>query len=287
MVELIDRYFALHLSLPPAEATRLHQDYYKNYGLAIEGLVRHHQIDPLEYNARVDDALPLDSIIRPREDQKRLLRAIDRSRVRPWLLTNAYINHGRRVVRLLEIEELFEGITFCDYASVPFVCKPARGMYEKAMREAGICKHEDCYFVGMSPATPMSPCANGPAADTGSLSPPSQMTLLSTARRRRHSAGTQPILSKRARSCPGRRLPDTRFGTLWSCAGYLLSCSHRPAKQMSGRDRRIILLSSPMRYMASANRRVLSVWARPQGSDPAEARLDIHGQDEVMQMPRQ
>lgn len=148
MANLIDQYFAKHLSLPWDDAVRLHREYYQSYGLAIEGLVRHHQIDPLEYNAQVDDALPLEGIIFPREELKLLLRDIDRSRVRLWLFTNAYINHGRRVVRLLEVEDMFDGITYCDYAQTPLVCKPHKDMFEKAMREAGVEDVKDCYFVG-------------------------------------------------------------------------------------------------------------------------------------------
>ncbi|KAK4033312.1 Haloacid dehalogenase-like hydrolase-domain-containing protein [Parachaetomium inaequale] len=147
MADLIDRYFVTHLSLPWDDAVRLHKEYYQNYGLAIEGLVRHHQIDPLEYNAKVDDALPLDDVIKPRPELKKLLADIDRSKVRLWLFTNAYVNHARRVIRLLEIEEFFEGITYCDYADVPLTCKPHPDMYAKAMREAGVEKHEDCFFV--------------------------------------------------------------------------------------------------------------------------------------------
>lgn len=151
MADLIDQYFATHLSLSMEEAVRLHREYYQNYGLAIEGLVRHHQIDPLEYNAKVDDALPLDDIIKPRPELKRLLADLDTTKVKPWLLTNAYINHAKRVVRLLEIEEYFEGITYCDYSSVPLVCKPHPDMYRKAMEQAGVEKPEDCFFVGKSP----------------------------------------------------------------------------------------------------------------------------------------
>ncbi|KAK0718230.1 Haloacid dehalogenase-like hydrolase-domain-containing protein [Lasiosphaeria miniovina] len=147
MADLIDKYFAAHLSLPWEDAVRLHKEYFQNYGLAIEGLVRHHQIDPLEYNAKVDDALPLDDVIKPRPELKRLLGDIDRSKVKLWLFTNAYVNHGRRVVRLLEVEDFFDGITFCNYASVPFVCKPHPDMYRKAMVEAGVENVEDCYFV--------------------------------------------------------------------------------------------------------------------------------------------
>ncbi|ROW14658.1 hypothetical protein VPNG_03271 [Cytospora leucostoma] len=147
MADLIDKYFAKHLNLPEEEATRLHSEYYTTYGLAIEGLVRHHEIDPLEYNAKVDDALPLDGVIKPRPELKKLLKDIDRSKVKLWLFTNAYINHARRVIRLLDIEDQFDGVTYCDYSSVPFVCKPQKDAYLKAMKEAGVEKWEDCFFV--------------------------------------------------------------------------------------------------------------------------------------------
>lgn len=150
MAKLIDEYFAKHLGLSEEDAIRLHSEYYKNYGLAIEGLVRHHQIEPLEYNAQVDDALPLEGVIKPNPRLRKMLEDIDTSKVKPWLLTNAYVNHGRRVIKLLEIEDLFEGLTYCNYSDVPFLCKPQPAMYEKAMREAGVTRPEDCYFVGKS-----------------------------------------------------------------------------------------------------------------------------------------
>ncbi|KAI1876803.1 uncharacterized protein JN550_000875 [Neoarthrinium moseri] len=147
MADLIDQYFAKHLGVNEEEAIRLHQEYYQNYGLAIEGLVRHHQIDPLEYNAKVDDALPLENIIKPNPQLRKMLEDIDTTKVRLWLLTNAYITHGKRVVKLLGIDDLFEGLTFCDYSKIPIICKPHQDMYAKAMKEAGVERPEDCYFV--------------------------------------------------------------------------------------------------------------------------------------------
>ena len=147
MAQLIDDYFVSHLSLSREDATYLHQRYYKDYGLAIEGLVRHHKIDPLEYNQKVDDALPLDDIIKPNPKLRELLEEIDRSKVKLWLFTNAYITHGRRVVRLLEVEDLFEGITYCDYGAEKLLCKPTPAMFDKAMREAGVKDPNLCYFV--------------------------------------------------------------------------------------------------------------------------------------------
>jgi pyrimidine and pyridine-specific 5'-nucleotidase len=130
------------------EANELHYRYYREYGLAIEGLVRHHKVNALEYNSKVDDALPLEDVIKPNPELRKLIQDIDTSKVRLWLFTNAYITHGKRVVKLLGIDDLFEGITYCDYGSDKFFCKPHVEMYDKVMAEAGIKSNEKCYFVG-------------------------------------------------------------------------------------------------------------------------------------------
>lgn len=126
----------------------LHHKYYREYGLAIEGLTRHHKIEALEFNREVDDALPLDNILKPDPKLRQLLEDLDTTKVKPWLLTNAYVNHAKRVVKLLGVDDLFEGITFCDYSQPTLVCKPNTEMWEKAEREAGVRSIEDCYFVG-------------------------------------------------------------------------------------------------------------------------------------------
>jgi len=148
MAELIDQFFQNHLSLSQEDANELHYRYYREYGLAIEGLVRHHKVNALEYNSKVDDALPLEDVIKPNPELRKLIEDIDTSKCRLWLFTNAYITHGKRVVKLLQIDDLFEGITFCDYGSDKFYCKPHVEMYDKAMAEAGIKSNEKCYFVG-------------------------------------------------------------------------------------------------------------------------------------------
>ncbi|KAM0712492.1 hypothetical protein Q7P37_011589 [Cladosporium fusiforme] len=147
MAVLIDDYFQTHLSLSREDATILHQRYYKDYGLAIEGLVRHHKVDPLEYNEKVDDALPLDEIIKPDPKLRKLLQDIDTDKFKLWLFTNAYVNHAKRVTRLLGVDDLFEGMTFCDYAAERLLCKPSTEMYDKAMREADATNVDECYFV--------------------------------------------------------------------------------------------------------------------------------------------
>lgn len=143
-----DGYFVRHLGLSQSDAVLLHKTYYKQYGLAIEGLVQNHKIDPLDYNRQVDDALPLETVLGPDPQLRRLLEDLDRTKIRPWLFTNAYINHAKRVVKLLGVDDLFDGLTYCDYAAEKIICKPFEEMYRKAQEEAGISSAEECYFVG-------------------------------------------------------------------------------------------------------------------------------------------
>ena len=133
----------------------LHLKYYKEYGLAIEGLVRHHKIDPLEYNKKVDDALPLDGLITPDPKLRKMLQDIDKSKVRLWLFTNAHVTHATRVIRLLGIDDLFEGMTYCDYTQPKLVCKPHKEMFDKAEAEAGAASAENCFFIGELRSPPL------------------------------------------------------------------------------------------------------------------------------------
>ena len=156
-----DKYFMDHLSLSEQDADMLHQKYYKEYGLAIEGLVRYHKVDAMEYNRKVDDALPLDGVIVPNPQLRKMLEDIDKTKVRLWLFTNAYITHGMRVVNLLGIADLFEGITYCDYTQEMLICKPHEAMFDKAEAEAGASSPEDCYFVGKFFIFTQSSCQEG------------------------------------------------------------------------------------------------------------------------------
>jgi hypothetical protein len=48
--------------------------------------------DPLDFDAKCDGSLPLESMIKPDPSVRQLLMDIDRSRVRIFALTNAYVN---------------------------------------------------------------------------------------------------------------------------------------------------------------------------------------------------
>ncbi|AMD22427.1 HGR088Cp [Eremothecium sinecaudum] len=145
----IQNYFKFSLALNDEEAYELNRTYYRQYGLAISGLVKHHQIDSMEYNQMVDDALPLQDILQPDPELRNmLLRLRKAAKVdKLWLFTNAYKTHGLRCVRLLGIADLFDGITYCDYSEKSLVCKPSLEAFYKAKAQSGLGQFKNAYFV--------------------------------------------------------------------------------------------------------------------------------------------
>ncbi|POW06387.1 hypothetical protein PSTT_09027 [Puccinia striiformis] len=100
---------------------------YEEYGLAIRGLIRHHSIDPLDYDKNCDLAIPLEDILSPDQGLRQLLLDIDRSKARVWCITNAYKTHALRVLKIMNLSDLIEGVVSCDYTNHNFHCKPEKG----------------------------------------------------------------------------------------------------------------------------------------------------------------
>ncbi|KAI8819855.1 Haloacid dehalogenase-like hydrolase-domain-containing protein [Fimicolochytrium jonesii] len=140
----IHAYFK-RLGFPDEEATELHHRYYRTYGLALRGLVKHHDVDPMAYDREVDQALPLEQFLKPDPELRTMLETMQG--VKKWAFTNAYEVHAGRVLKALGIEDQFAGLTFCDYATPNFPCKPEEVYYEQVMQAAGVTDPSKCYLV--------------------------------------------------------------------------------------------------------------------------------------------
>ncbi|KIY49296.1 pyrimidine 5-nucleotidase [Fistulina hepatica ATCC 64428] len=139
--------YFVSLGLDEDEAFELHLNYYRQYGLALRGLVRHHRVDPLDFDAKCDGSLPLEDMIPPNPSLRQLFMDIDRSKARVWAITNAYRPHAERVLRILNLEDQIDGLIFSDYREENFVCKPEAEFYHRALKVANVDDPSKCYFV--------------------------------------------------------------------------------------------------------------------------------------------
>ncbi|GAA5822654.1 hypothetical protein JCM3770_002856 [Rhodotorula araucariae] len=127
------RAYFRRLGLSDEEAKDLHSHYYREYGLAIRGLVRHHAVDALDYDKNCDASLPLDEALKDDPKLRQLLSDIDRDKCHVWALTNAYKVHATRVLNLLGVADQFEGVISCDYGAGDFSCKPEAAFFNEAL----------------------------------------------------------------------------------------------------------------------------------------------------------
>ncbi|KAI8380818.1 pyrimidine 5'-nucleotidase [Blakeslea trispora] len=126
------------------EAARLQKKYHKLYGTSLKGLQTEFQVDPLDYDAKVDQSLPLDGLINKDEPLREMLHHMH---CKKWVFTNAYKVHALRCLKLLGIENEFDGLTYTNYALPNFNCKPDPAAFVRAMKDAGAIDPKQCYLV--------------------------------------------------------------------------------------------------------------------------------------------
>ncbi|KAG0010089.1 hypothetical protein BGZ80_001795 [Entomortierella chlamydospora] len=107
-------------------------------------------IDIRDYDNKVDGALPLETLLNENQALRSMIHSMEVGK--KWLFTNAGESHAKRVIKILGLEGLFDGITFCNYLERQFVCKPDKKAFEKAMVQAGVLSPDLCYFVDDSAA---------------------------------------------------------------------------------------------------------------------------------------
>ena len=129
--ERMNNYMQKFISLPLPEIIRMRQDYLEKYGTTLRGLQAHYEVDTDEYLAYVHD-LPLEKFIQPDPNLRKLLLSLPQQR---WVFTNSDDNHAKRVLKILCVEDCFNGII--DIRAMDFACKPDKIAYQRALAIAG------------------------------------------------------------------------------------------------------------------------------------------------------
>ncbi|MEZ4600694.1 MAG: pyrimidine 5'-nucleotidase [Syntrophotaleaceae bacterium] len=110
LFNLIDRrindYMHEVVGIPLEEVDLLRRRYWQRYGVTMQGLMRHHQVDPEDYLHYVHD-IDVSSRILPDPELQQTLQGLPHRRA---IFTNSSTAHSRRVLEALQLSELFEEI---------------------------------------------------------------------------------------------------------------------------------------------------------------------------------
>jgi pyrimidine 5'-nucleotidase len=134
-------YMFERLRLPPDQVPILRRKYFETYGTTLRGLQIHHQVDANDYLNYVHD-LPLENFLRPDPQLRTMLLRLPQAK---WIFTNADADHARRVMRILGVEDCFQGII--DVRALGFHCKPEVAAYQLAMKLAGEEDPRRCVLI--------------------------------------------------------------------------------------------------------------------------------------------
>ena len=145
--ERMNRYMIERMNIPAEEVPSLREKYFRTYGTTLRGLQANHKLDVQDYLAYVHD-IRLTDYIQPDPIQRSVLASLQ---TRNLIFTNADANHARRVLRVLQIEEVFSDVV--DVNRMEPVCKPSPQAFALAMQIAGESDPSKCVMIDDLPHT--------------------------------------------------------------------------------------------------------------------------------------
>ncbi len=115
----INRYISETIKINFVEADKLRQKYWEKYGATLEGLIKHHKINPVEFLAKTHTIDNFSELVVPMPDLIKVLSSISGQKI---LYTNAPRNYTKKVLEICQIEDFFDGIFSIEDSS--FIAKP-------------------------------------------------------------------------------------------------------------------------------------------------------------------
>lgn len=127
----INQYMRERAGIPEEDVDYLRRHYWREYGLTMVGLAKHHGVDPEEYLEYVHD-VNVAEILLPCPELAKSLAALPGVKV---VLTNGSRQHAQRVLEALGIREVFTEIF--DVRLAAYRPKPCPEPYQETLNRLG------------------------------------------------------------------------------------------------------------------------------------------------------
>jgi putative hydrolase of the HAD superfamily len=134
-------YMVERLGIPELDVPFLREQYFKMYGTTLRGLEARHKVDKEDFMAFVHD-LPLKDFLTPNPVVRDVIASLP---TRNLIFTNADVSHARRVLAVLQLDDLFEIVV--DVNAVSPYCKPMPESFAIAMDLADEPDPRKCVMI--------------------------------------------------------------------------------------------------------------------------------------------
>ncbi|PLX97324.1 MAG: pyrimidine 5'-nucleotidase [Desulfuromonas sp.] len=136
----INRYMEEIVAIAPEEVDGLRRRYWQDYGTTLQGLIRHHTVDPEDY---LDYVHAVDVGSRLSHDPE-LKQVLEQLTLPCYVFTNGSRCHVDRVVSALGLDGLFSGVF--DIRIAGYQPKPHPGPYREVLKALNL-SGETCVMV--------------------------------------------------------------------------------------------------------------------------------------------
>ena len=141
ITDRISAYMIEHMELDPVIVPELRNRLFTTYGTTFGGLRREFELDDQDFLDYVHD-LPLADHLQANPALRRMLQAYPQEK---WIFTNADAGHANRIMKVLGIDDCFQGII--DILDIDPHSKPHPDAYHTALHIAGKDDPTQCVFM--------------------------------------------------------------------------------------------------------------------------------------------
>jgi putative hydrolase of the HAD superfamily len=137
--KLMANFITEHLNVNPEEAIQIKNDYFQKHGTTLNGLIKHHNVDPhhfLEFVHNIDY-----SFLNKNEKLNKEIKSLPGKKI---IFTNGSRKHAKNVVNNLQLDESLFSIF--DIVDSDFVPKPERSPYERLIKKYNIVPEQSIFF---------------------------------------------------------------------------------------------------------------------------------------------
>ena len=131
----INQYISEVVKINLSEADVLRQKYWDNYGATLEGLIKHHNINPKDFLKKTHTLKHFEELVFPMQDLIKVLSSISGGKI---IYTNAPRDYTNKVLKVCKVEDYFDEIFSIEDGN--FLAKPSTTSMESFLKKYDIKK---------------------------------------------------------------------------------------------------------------------------------------------------
>ena len=129
----MNEYISSYLDISLEDASSLRESYWERYGATLKGLIKHHNINPIDFLSVTHNLQDFNKLVLPENNLKKTLSKIQGRKI---IYTNAPKTYTNKILKISKIFELFDEIFTIEDSN--FIPKPDQDMMDAFLKKYDI-----------------------------------------------------------------------------------------------------------------------------------------------------